>query len=132
MRTLSLSQPHLLIMVGIPGSGKSLFAEKFAATFHAPYVHYDHIMEMAGQNNAVGGRYTVHLLQELFKTRQAVVFDGPAESRAQRQELKDIAAEAGYRPLFVWVQTDETTAKQRFIKAGKQSRRRVLNNSWSK
>lgn len=125
MKSLSLSQPHLLIVVGIPGSGKSLFAERFAATFHAPYVHYDAILELSNQNGTVGGRYTVHLLQELFKTRQTVVFDGPAESRAQRQELQDIAADAGYRPLFIWVQTDEATSKARFLKAGKQARRRV-------
>lgn len=125
MKSLSLSQPHLLIMVGIPGSGKSFFAEKFAATFHAPYVKYDTIMTVAGQNTATSDMYAGYMLRELFKTGHTIVFDGPASSRAERTALKDLAASAGYTSLFIWVQTDEATAKSRFLKAGKESGRRV-------
>lgn len=125
MKSLSLSQPYLLIMVGLPGSGKSHFADKFSATFQAPSVDYVAIMDIANQNGVVGGRYTLHLLQELFRTKQTIVYDGPADSRAQRLELRDIAADAGYKPLFIWVQTDETTAKTRFAKAHKQAGRRA-------
>lgn len=125
MKSLSLSQPHLLIMVGIPGSGKSYFAQKFSHTFQTPYVDYIEIMDIANQNTTVGGRYTLHILQELFKTKQAIVYDGPADSRAQRLELRDIAVDAGYKPLFIWVQIDEATAKTRFARAHKQAGRRV-------
>jgi predicted kinase len=112
-------------MVGIPGSGKSLFAEKFAATFHAPYVKYDTIMTVAGQNSATSDMYAGYMLRELFKTGHTVIFDGPATTRAERAALKDLATSAGYTSLFIWVQTDEATAKSRFLKSGKEARRRV-------
>lgn len=123
MKSLSLSTPHLLIMVGIPGSGKSLFAEKFAATFHAPYVKYDTIMTVAGQNSATSDMYAGYMLRELFKTGHTIIFDGPTSTRAERAALKDLAASAGYTSLFIWVQTDEATARARFLKAGKEAGR---------
>ncbi len=125
MKSLSLSQPHLIILVGIPGSGKSTFAEKFSATFHTPYINYDTILELADHNASIAGKFTIHMLETAFRTGQAIVFDGPSESKAQRQELKDIALDAGYTPLFVWVQTDSNTSRSRFLKAGKKAGRRV-------
>ena len=116
MKSLSLSQPHLLIMVGIPGSGKSFFAEKFSETFHAPYINHDKIIEITGGNNQLSAKYLAHLLHELCKTNHTIIVDGMADTRAQRSELKRLAAAAGYRPLFIWVQTDEATANARAAK----------------
>lgn len=110
-------------MVGIPGSGKSLFAEKFCSTFRTPRVSYDTIMELADQNGILADKYASHLLIELFKTRHTVVFDGPAGSPSQRAELKKFATAAGYKPLFIWVQTDEATSKARYAKMSKKSGR---------
>lgn len=121
MKSLSLSQPHLLIMVGIPGSGKSFFAERFATTFHAPYIKYDTIMTIAGQSSHASDAYTGYMLRELFKTGHTIVFDGPASSRVERTALKDLAASAGYASLFIWVQTDEATAKARFVKTSQKA-----------
>ncbi len=125
MKSLSLNQPHLLITVGIPGSGKSLFAEKFAATFHTPYVKYDTVMTVTGQNNTMSDMFAGYMLRELFKTGHTVIFDGPTNTRDERDALRELAGAAGYACLFIWVQTDETTARMRFIKAGKEAGRRV-------
>lgn len=125
MKSFSLSQPHLLIMVGTPGSGKSFFAEKFSKTFQAPLVSYDKIVKLANQDGMAADRYASHLLAELLKTKHAVIFDGPAGSRSQRAELKKFALSSGYRPLFVWVQTDEATARSRFVKQNKRMGRRA-------
>jgi predicted kinase len=116
MKSLSLSKPHLLIMVGIPGSGKSFFAEKFSEMFHAPYVSYDRIMDVGEGNAEQAARYMTYLLHELIKTGQTLVVDGLADTRAQRAELKHLAHVAGYKPLFIWVQTDVATAKARALK----------------
>lgn len=115
MKSLSLSQPHLLIMVGIPGSGKSFFAEKFSDMFHAPCVSYEKIAEISNDQES-SARYMAHLLHELFKTRHTIIVDGLADTRAQRAELKHLANTAGYKSLYIWVQTDEVTAKARKIK----------------
>lgn len=119
MKSLSLSQPHLLVMVGIPGSGKSFFAERFSEMFHAPYVSYDRVMDVGGGNEESAAKYMTYLLHELIKTGHTIIVDGLADTRTQRAELKHLAASAGYKPLFIWVQTDAATAKARALKTSK-------------
>ncbi|MDX2775988.1 AAA family ATPase [Streptomyces caniscabiei] len=116
MKSLSLSQPHVIIMTGIPGSGKSFFAEKFAETFHAPYVCQTKVARLANIEEASATQVTLYQLQELFKTKQPIVFDGASETRAERAELTRLAKKAGYETLFVWIQTDAATAKGRSTK----------------
>jgi len=116
MKSLSLSQPHVIIMTGIPGSGKSFFAEKFADTFHAPYISQAKVAQLASIEEAHATQVALYQLQELFKTKQSIVFDGASETRAERAELTRLAKKAGYETLFVWVQTDTATAKGRSTK----------------
>lgn len=125
MRSLSLGQPHLLITVGIPGSGKSFFAERFAATFNAPLINYSDIMEIVGQNGMVSDALAGYMLKELFKTKQSIVFDGPTSTRAERTALKDLAEAYGYKSLFIWTQTDIDTARARYIKEQKKNGRAI-------
>ena len=112
MKSLSLTKPHMIVMVGIPGSGKSFFAEKFSSTFHAPYINYQKVSSLT-QDNV--GEICFYLLEELLKTQQTIVFDGLADTRAERVELAKRARDAGYEPLFIWTQTDVATAKARAV-----------------
>ncbi len=126
MKPLSLSRPHLIVMVGISGAGKSQFAAQFAEVFKAPLVNRDAILEQifpgtqAGrpQIEAANG-VSRYLLDQLLKTGQTVVFDGASDTRPERLELAKAAKEAGYESLFVWVQTDPVEAKRRAIKLNK-------------
>ncbi len=120
MKSLSLSKPHILIMVGIPGSGKSFFAEKFAETFRAPQVSLHSITSVVS-DETVALKVANMQLEELLKTNQSIIVDGIAHSRAQRAELAKLAHDAGYDTLLVWVQTDPATAKGRALKDKKQS-----------
>jgi len=120
MKSLSLSKPHILIMVGIPGSGKSFFAEKFAETFHAPQVSLSAITSVVS-DETLALKVASMQLEELVKTKQSIIVDGIAYSRAQRAELAKLAHGAGYDTLLVWVQTDPATAKARALKDKKQS-----------
>jgi len=112
MKSLSLTTPHVLIMVGLPGSGKSFFAEKFAETFHAPYISLEKNAQLVqGDLEAL----TLAQLEELVKTKRFVIFDGATESRTARSAISQIAKKAGYETLFAWVQTDGPTAKARAL-----------------
>lgn len=112
-----MATPHLIVMVGIPGSGKSFFAQKFADTFNAPYVSFDTIHRIAGEPELTE-KFMETLLQELFKTKQAIVYEGSGATRTERDELAKKAKAAGYQALFVWVQTDPDSAVTRARKAG--------------
>jgi predicted kinase len=126
MKSLHLSKPHMIVMVGIPGSGKTFFAEHFADTFNAPYVSYGILREelfneptFSTDENDIISRIGALQLNELFKTERTIVFDGASDARTERQELAKQAHAAGYEPLFVWVQTESVAAKSRAVKPSK-------------
>lgn len=128
MKSLSLNQPHLIVMVGIPGSGKSFFAEKFAETFHAPYVSLEKIATLAGDNDTSAAQIMKYQIDELLKTRQSIIIEGEADTRSERAELTRKARANGYESLFIWVQTDPATAKSRAAKVGKSKTGRTLTH----
>lgn len=126
MKSLSLAQPHIIIMVGVPGSGKSFFAESFAETFNAPYVSLEKIIPLTGSDSDAtllhGSQIT-----ELLKTRQSIIVEGETDTRTERDKLARKAKLAGYETLLVWVQTDPTTAKTRSVRASKHKINRTLS-----
>lgn len=127
MKSLSLSQPHVIIMVGLPGSGKSFFAEQFADTFHAPYLSLTRITRFEGVSADTANHLLHYQLDELLKTHQSLIVDGTANTRFERMELTKKARAAGYETLFIWVQTDPATAKQRATKETKGKPSPVLS-----
>lgn len=120
MKSLSLSRPLVLIMIGVPGSGKSFFARQFAETFSAPLVSYDQIRWMlfdppqyTNDQETIVSKLAAAQLSELLKTQKTMLVDGGHDARVNRMALVRQAREAGYDTLTVWVQTDEATSKQR-------------------
>lgn len=128
MKSLSLSKPHVIIMVGVPGSGKSFFAEKFAETFHAPYVSRERVVAYLNDGSGDVSAIIQDQLNELLKTQQSIIVDGLADSRSSRSELSQKAHAAGYSTLLVWVQTDPATAKGRSTRQAKNDPRHSLSS----
>lgn len=102
-------------MVGAPGAGKTHFATEFAAMFGAPRLSTE-LFRPFIDDEAVMRQAMLAVLPEMLRTKQTVIFDGPTDRRAWRAELTKIAREAGYKTLFVWVQTDQATAQARFLR----------------
>ena len=120
MKSLHLSVPHVIATVGMPGAGKTQFSEKFAEMFGAPLLSTD-MIEKAVDNPKTAHDVATDLLKQFMKTKQTLVYDGATEKRVNRAELTRIARAAGYKVLFVWVQTDLATAGSRWTKAHKDS-----------
>ncbi len=123
MKPLQLNKPHIIVMVGIPGSGKSFFAEHFADTFNASLVSFDKIrtnlFQTPTRSNAEQSairRVADYMTSELLKTGRTIIYDGATESRTDRMAIARLAREAGYETLLVWVQTESVSAKQRATK----------------
>src|SRR5699024_182216 len=57
--------------------------------------------------------------KEVCKTNQSIIFDGNTDARVDRMKLAQIAKQAGYATLLVWVQTDPVTAKTRSTRGTK-------------
>ncbi len=126
MKSLSLDSPHAIIMVGIPGSGKSYFADKFARTFGAPYISEVEVQQYAKDDEA-----TIHLIELMIeqatRTKKSLVLEVDSGSRTHRTALASALKAVGYKPLLVWVQVDEATAKARCAKSAQRTRSDYLD-----
>ena len=116
MKPLTPTTPHVIIMVGIPGAGKTTFAAHFAKTFHAPYINPLEIAEQAKLSAAATVKVTEVLFNELLKTNQTLIYEGPTHTKIQRLAVLKKVVSAGYKPLLVWVQTESVEAKRRATK----------------
>ncbi|HUC96713.1 MAG TPA: AAA family ATPase [Candidatus Saccharimonadales bacterium] len=124
MKPSETTKPHLIIMVGIPCSGKSFFAEHFAETFKAPIVSYDHLRKQIFSNptftedeNDIIKKVSDHVLSEVLKTKKTVIFEGQTGLRSERFDIEKKARGAGYEPLLIWVQTETLAAQKRATKS---------------
>lgn len=111
MKSLQLEKPHAIVVVGIQGSGKSFFAEKFSETFSAPYLDDKQFIDLA-KNKSAAKKISDALLGELLKTHKTIVIEADG-SKASRIELASTLKKAGYEMLLVWVQVDSVTAMGR-------------------
>lgn len=112
MKSLQLERPHAIIVIGIQGSGKSFFAEKFAETFNAPYVEQA-AFERAVSNEAAAKELMLSVLTEMLKTGRSIIVELTLATKAERAELSKLLRHAGYAPMYVWVQVDLETAINR-------------------
>lgn len=127
MKPLSLTKPHIIVMLGIPSSGKTFFAEQFATTFHTPFIHYAKLAKLSGLSSTGIHKIVAYQLRELLKTKQSIIIEGFAESRADRTALTKRAHSAGYEVLYVWVQTDPNAAMQRAVRSLAQEGKRTMS-----
>jgi len=122
MKPMDINKPHLIIMVGIPGSGKSFFAEQFAETFKAPIVSINKLSQelfnfpISSTEEEVVHKIADQMLSEILKTGKTIIYEGYTSLRADRMLISKKAKDNHYEPLFIWVQTEQLTAKKRATK----------------
>lgn len=116
MKSLQLSKPHLLVVIGIPGAGKSAFAAKFTQTFSAPFIDYAELRDLAGDMETAS-KIADYAMGRLLLTKQTIVIDGRGNRLTDRRELTEFAHKAGYTPFFIWVQTEPATAEHRAVRS---------------
>lgn len=117
MKSLSLVEPYIIAMVGVPGAGKTRFALQFAETFSAPFIN-DRPLRIISRNPDDGSEVALEILKQVLRTRQTTLFEGETGKRVDRETLVKLAKESGYKVLFVWVQADPGAAEQRAMKNG--------------
>jgi predicted kinase len=124
MKPNETTKPHLIVMVGIPSSGKSFFAEHFAETFKAPIVSYDILRKKIFSNptfskdeDDIIRNVSDYVLSEVLKTKKTVLYEGQTNLRTERYDISKKADKAGYNCLFIWVQTESVTAQKRATKS---------------
>lgn len=125
MKQLTLTKPHLFILAGIPGAGKTFLANHFAKSFNTPLISSDEIasilfekQDYSEKEQAVIRNITLFNLEQLLKTKSNIIYDGYSSTRVSRLNLVKSATDQGYNPVFIWVQTDLATSSARALKNG--------------
>ena len=129
MKSLSLSRPLVIMVIGLPGSGKSFFSRQFAEMFGAPLVSGDFIRHSISaqstfdtDEDALVGTLVEAQVGELLKTGKTFIIDGSVNARTMRTSIERLANSHGYGKLTIWVQTDEPTS---FARSHKRSEKRA-------
>lgn len=112
MKPLSTEFPHVIVMVGVPGAGKTHFAQRFAETFKAPFVSAG-ALTIKGLSASDADAVAESFLDELMKTGRTILYEPIQLTGAVRQALLQRITKAGYHPMVVWVQTDSVEALRR-------------------
>lgn len=136
MKSLSLSRPLIIFVIGLPGAGKSFFARQFADTFNAPLVSYDYLRyqmfpdpAFSDAEDTLIAQIAGHEFSEFLKTQRSIILDGGNNDYVDRQNLMQLAKKKGYGSLLVWVQTDERSARKRATKRSPRREGDALNMS---
>lgn len=116
MKPLTPASPHAILMVGVPGAGKSTFAEHFADTFKALLLNRTKMQRELGLSDSQADFLDETILTEYIKTNRTLVIEGDLDSKEKREVLTKRLAKAGYHSLLVWVQTDTNEAFRRATK----------------
>lgn len=123
-----VADPVAVILVGLPGSGKSHLARATAERTGAIVLESDAIRRMLFAER----RYTraehrrvfaaVHTaLEMLLDARTSVILDSTNLAERERLPLHDIAARKGARTLVVQVTAPDIVARQRIVRRGEIS-----------
>jgi len=137
------SRPTIWIFCGLPGTGKSTFAEKVKETFGIPLFRSDEIrMDLPEYRSHSGpvplgtgiykpelkGRVYAHLLamaQEKLKLGCSVILDATFSSRKWREEVKRLSEDLDVNIIFFECTSREDTLVERL------GRRRTKDESLS-
>ena len=119
-KRFTLQQPYLILIVGIPGAGKTFFARQFSDMFSAPFININSIRHQffaepsydREEDNLIADALKP-IIEEIMKTNQTILVEGGLDARVDRQAYARLAKKHGYRLLTVWVQNVATTARTR-------------------
>jgi predicted kinase len=113
-------KPVLFYTVGLPGAGKTTFASSLSYWLGVPHLRGDKI----GLELFRFPTYSPHERQTVYaemnrragaslQKRQHILYDAAVNTRAQREQLKELAAQHGGVAVGVWINVPTELAKKR-------------------
>ncbi len=120
MNSLKLNRPLVIMMLGVPGAGKSYFASRFSDVFRSPLVSFDQIhktlfndLMFSREEESMVASVMKLQIDELLKSGSTFIIDGGVATQSVRRNISQNARDLGYDTLTIWVQTDLAAAKKR-------------------
>jgi len=115
-------EPPLIVVSGLPGTGKSFFCRKLAERLSFPILASDTSRKILfpspqykeGENKRLFSGCHV-LIEELLRKRIPVIFDATNLLEHHREYLYRAAERAGAKLILVWVEAPTEVVRQRLL-----------------
>jgi predicted kinase len=119
----------MIIMVfGLPGTGKTYFAERFAGKINAVHLNTDIVREKLNFKGHYDEKTKQQVYNELFKQAQMefkqganVIVDGTFHLSRRREQLENLGKEEKMKMYYIEIKASEKTARKRLKKSRKHS-----------
>ncbi|MGC9343692.1 MAG: AAA family ATPase, partial [Bacteroidales bacterium] len=118
----------LILVFGLPGTGKSYFSSKLKNMLGANYLNTDRIRENIGKKGDYSDESKQLVYNKLYeKTRnyldkgEDLIIDGTFHKQKRRIRLREIADEKGHTLYSILIRADENTIRSRVKKDRKYS-----------
>ena len=113
----------IVIIFGLPGTGKSYLAREFATRTGAAWLNTDIVRKEMGKQGQYNKKTNRRVYEELLKkttdaarNKDYVLVDGTFRKRKYREMFKKEATKIGKRLLFVEMKAGDKTVKERMKK----------------
>ncbi len=144
------NRPELIVLVGVPASGKSTWTKHFTASSTKQYnvVSSDAVIEQVAAergitysqafSDAIGfaTAKTKQNLRQAFESGDNIIYDRTNVSKKSRRGLLDRAKQYGYRAIAVEFKTEDKVVEQRlktrFEETGKGIPPEVMKDMYAK
>ncbi len=107
--TVWKKKPYAILVFGAPMSGKTFFAEQFSKTICAPFLNISRLEKKFHSDRQLADE----LIKQVASSKVDMIIEGYLDTEEQRNEMRKMLEDLGYKPVLVWVQTDLNTIKQR-------------------
>jgi predicted kinase len=118
----------IILVFGLPGTGKSYFAEHFAKKHNAVHLSTDLVREKLEFKGHYDEKTKQQVYNELFKQAQMefkkgadVVVDGTFHVGRRREQLEKLAKEENKKVYYIEMKADDKTVRKRLKKSRKHS-----------
>lgn len=128
MGKLQPTKPLLIMLYGMPGSGKTFFARQLCDHVTAAHVQGDRIRHelfesptYSKEENHVVASLMVYMAGEFLQAGISVIFDTNAMRLSQRRALRNLALKSGAHSILLWLQIDPDSAFRRASRRDKRT-----------